>query len=213
MKKFIVLLFLLTPFSAFAGVDTDRICGDDSKFWKISENITVSYPNEVATVWTTIWKIFYKTAPNNNTIVPEWYVALYYVVNIGDGQSNKRAELYTYNCSTKTPKLLLTITLDSQTEDYYNLDFVGNRSLAIVWRASGYSLGPTATIIGYDYYANKKLFSYKNKYKLFNEGTIEWFVSWKWAWYIYFVDEQYASEIIDEKVYKIDKKTFKVTKL
>lgn len=213
MKKFIVLLFLFAPFSAFAGVDTDRICGDDSKYWKISENITVSYPNEVATVWSTIWKVFYRTAPTQNSTVPEGYQSLYYVVNVGDGQSNKRAELYTYNCSTKTPKLLLTANVDSQIEDYYNLDFVGNRNLVMIGRAYGSSIGPTATIIWYDYYAQKKLLSYKNKYKLFNEGTIEWFVSWKWAWYIYFVDEQYTSQIIDEKIYKIDKKTFRVTRL
>lgn len=212
MKKLLLIFLLLGPISVFAWADTDRICADGTKQWVIRNETSfqVSYPWEVASVWWSISKVFIITKPHPMDV--EGYYALYYVMNIGEG-NKKRAELYTYNCATKKPKLLLNIPINTNKEDYYSLDFSDNTNLVLVGRMSGMMYGSTETLIGYDFYKNKKLFSLNNK--LIPEWEIQWFVSWKDAWYMYFSPAGFQQSAYNKNplLYKVDKKTLKITKL
>ncbi len=214
MKKILLLLLLISPISVFAWVDTDRICADGTKQGIIRNETSfqVSYPGEIASVSWNIGKIFIFT--KIHTMDVEGYYALYYIVNVGEW-NKKRAELYTYNCETKNPKLLLNIPVNANKEDYYSLDFADNTSLVLVGRIYWMWNGPTETLIGYDIYKNQKLFSLKNKNKFIPVWEVQWFVSWNNSWYINFSPDGFQKTAYERNalLYKIDKKTKKAIQL
>ena len=207
MKKIIFLfLLLLAPVSTFAWIDTDRICSDDVIYDKTTQTITVSYPWETVYVWS-VWKKSYSLEPEN-TYMPKTEQRLYYVVNI---PGKKSAELYSYNCKTHKPKLLLEISIDAF-ETYYSIDFIKADSLVLLWRDSGMGIGPIRTIVGYNIRSNSKLFSYKDqRWTIVNgDPIVTGFVSWKWAWFIYMSPSMPSA---DDAIYRLDKKTLKFMKM
>ena len=144
---------------------------------------------------------------------PNEYYSLYYIVNIRGkmgSTSYSRSELYAYNCKTKNPTLLLTIDLSKDNADYYDVDYFNGTTLLVVWRSAGMAIWPTEKILWFDIITKRKLFTLNNIPEVFPEGKILWFISGKWAWYIYYDSANYTGI---SQLYRIDKKTKKITKL
>ena len=209
MKKFFLFLLFLFPFSAFAWTDTDKMCTDSNKNWHISESIHVAYPGENVFV-NDVWKVY---APNPKNGLAEWIIKLYYVVTVveKDWTTNNRSELYSYNCTTKTPELLLNLLINKAREEYYHLDFMNSHNLVLTWRASGIGWWSIATIIGFDTSKNTTFLTYKSNYLDWgNEGDITGLVNGKTAWYLYYSPQWRGSP---DKIYSVSKKTKKLTEL
>ena len=205
MKKYLLFLtFLFLPFSVFAWADTDRICADDTKQWKIIEKINVFYPWENPGVHKNIWKDYY-TLERYNTYNPKGWDRLYYIIFRAKG-----AELYSYDCDLRKPKLLLEIPINTDWENYYAIDYINDGNIILAWKEAWASEWTTQTIIAYNIYSNKKLFTVKRSNWVFWEGAVDWFVNSKNYWYLYFssIDFYWVWTL-----YRIDKKTKKITKL
>ena len=213
MKKFIFSIFLLLSIApnAFAGADTDAICADDTKAWLIYQNVKVEYSGEIPQV-DQIYKKWDSQSMMDGPIDPKEHYTLYYIVNISgkNGRGYVRSELYSYHCKTKVAKQLLAISIDHNIEDYYEVDLVSSSNLIMVGRASGIAIWPTSTVIGYDIRTNKKTFSIQNTTNIFPERNITWYISGKWMWYVYYANPNYTDIA---SLFRIDKKTKKVTKL
>ncbi len=203
MKKFIFLIFFLFPLATFAWVDTDRVCADDTKQWKINDIVNISYPTTSIRLLQ-LWKDYY-TLERDNTYNPKGSDRLYYIVNLAT-----KSEVYTYDCKDKKPKLLLSLPINKDHEEYYAIDYINDGNLLIAWKTSGASEWDTQTIIVYNVYTNKRVVTIKNTKRMFGEGSVDGFVSGKWAWYLYFSSTDFDGI---GSLYRIDKKTQKITKL
>ena len=210
MKKSLLLLaFLFLPFSAFAWVDTDRICADDAKWGKSDDGINISYPWEKISV-RTVFKIAYSQEKmpvyDENT-----RNRLYYMVNIReqkiDSSKNTRSELYEYDCQSKTPKLLLMLKIAENGESYYTIDYHNKWNLILAQKFFWMADGGTEKIVWYNIYQKKKLFDIKWNKK---EGSVDWFANSKNSWYLYFTSTDFIGEGM---IYRIDKQSQKITKL
>jgi hypothetical protein len=121
--------------SAFAGVDTDAICADDTIYGRIDRNISVNYPGEKVDV-DTIWKGYYANNPQDYFEKPS--PRLYYIVNVrGKDTFYTLSELYLYDCKLKQPKKLFSVSINPKVEDYYAIDYLRGDNLIIVGRHSG----------------------------------------------------------------------------
>ncbi len=240
MKKSIfltLLLSLISLSSVSAGTDTDRICADQiSEKWYTKwivvsyrgSSIDVSYPGEsveIESVWREVPTGNYYTDP----------IRLFYVVNIIDekrkpevyGLPKKRAELYTYDCESKKPKLLLTL------ENTWMFDYsVTHVEGGIVTMTRGWEAGEISEILEqvtvFDSNLNKRIFTINNtnkEWKMLDKRGIllhnlplpdsihiSGFVSGRNAWYLYFKIISPISQTWPA-LYSIDKKTKKITKL
>ncbi len=207
MRKYLFFFFILLPLWAFAWSDTDKICTDDTKWWKIYDTIQVSYPGESVDIHN-MYKYFY-TTDRNNSYNPAWDKKLYYAVNIKNknGTANSRSELYEYNCTTKTPKLLLNLKIYGNGESYYSIDYENNWNILIAQKFFWIAEWWTERIVAYNVYSKKKLFDLNWWSK---EWAIDGFVDSKSSWYLYFSSEDYDHI---GKIYQINKNSKKFTKL
>ena len=211
MKKLLLIILFFLPISAFAWADTDRICADTTKWGDIYENITLAYPGENAFVHE-IWK---KSTMIDGVATDKH--SLYYVVELWKMNTTwyegsytaTRSELYTYDCDTKTPTILLRLWFLSD-ESGYSIDFISNDYIVIVWRPSGMENLKTSVVIGYDIKNNKKLFTYKNSNRFMPSWTVKWIIQWSTSWFLYF-NSLYTKK--EDSLYSIDKKTKKITQL
>ena len=205
MKKYLFLLIFLLPISVFAWADTDRICADDAKWGKIYEYVSLAYPGRSVGT-NAVYKYFYST--NRDSYHPIWSTKLYYIVDIINS-SNSRSELYSYDCESKTPKLLLTLKIHWDNESSYMINYENNGNIILVTTQISFP-GPEAPIeriVGYNVYSAKKMFDLNWFSRAWN---IDGFIASKNSWYIYTSSEDYDHI---GKLYQIDKKTKKITKL
>ena len=204
MKKFLLFLLFLFPFSAFAWTDTDRLCADDTKWWNLDSTSVSVLVN--ATTWEQdavydLWKT-----------KPPWdqdgYNRLYYVVLQSNWKNYTRSDIYMYNCTLKKPTLLLKLPIQKGFESTSILYI--SQSHIVLTQASQGELSAPSNMIVLDTNTNKKIFTLSNIDWYFNHiWAIRWFAEWTNAWYFIY-DESYTNEI---RAYAIDKKTKKLKKL
>ena len=212
-KSLFFLAFLFLPFSVFAWTDTDRICVDNWLWWQTTEMISVNYP-WVSVQTSSPWKIARNIPATNQTSIN-----LYYAVNIFDSKNPNiliRSELYSYDCDSKKPKILLKIPVNRENKEYmyYEIDKILDDSIVLHWWMGAMMDQELYDIIVYDIKKSKKIFSIKNGGILPSFSTISWFTTGKDAWYIYLEnlnDEGYSPQ--SASLFRIDKKTKKITKL
>ena len=143
-------------------------------------------------------------------------IGLYYVVNIFDSKNPaiwERSELYSYDCISKKPKMLLKIPVNRE-GTFYDIDKILDDSIILHGWVGGIADQELYNVIVYDIKKSKKIFSIKNDGIMPNFATISWFIIGKEAWYIYlenFNNEGYSPQ--SSALYGIDKKTKKITKL
>jgi hypothetical protein len=210
MKTFIFICIGFLAFSAqvFAGGDMDRICEDSKIDWAYNNlSIRVTYPEPY--VLDRVEKIF----------TSAWDYTLYYVLNVQSSGSAviKRSELYSYNCSSKKPRLLLSMPVNKSCE-YYSinlLDYDQDDIQNIILRrySCGAVDGITEEVTVFNLRANKKIFTVWFPNETWPDASITGFVSWKTAWYLYFPYSGARSDSIGAELYQVDKKTKKLTKL
>ena len=208
-KSFFLLVFLVLPISVFAWADTDRICADDTKNWRILETIIVNYPGESPHV-TDVWKVYIQKP------LELWIPELFYVVNIewSGGISMpyvKRWELYKYHCKNK--KATLVMSYDIKKEGVYmRVSAVNGRYIALQLGEPGMIESSIDEIIIFDRKSSKTLVQIRNVWIMPSFWTITGVVVGKNGYYLY-LDDTSNDSYSDSTLFFIDKKTKKITKL
>ncbi len=216
MKKLLLLILAFLPLSVFAWADTDKICADDSKRWKLTEEIHINYPWR-STYVKNVFKVWYSTKENDSEFridrnkIPSNKM-LYYIVNsklTGNDYWYTRAELYSYDCISKIPKRLSSWKLADNMWSMFSIDYYQYWTFVISEKLGLYNPAPTLVRLTlYDVYG----------WKLFLDTKL--FPGWSW-WYINaFVDSElywyfpFSGYDFDrDKLYRIDKTTKEITKL
>ena len=141
------------------------------------------------------------------------------MVNIFDSKNPNIliwSELYSYDCDSKKPKMLLKIPVKRENKEYmyYEIDKILDDSIVLHGWMGAMMNQELYAIIVYDIQQSKKIFSIKNDGIMPSFSTISWFTTGKDAWYIYlenFNDEGYSPQ--SATLYRIDKQSQKITKL
>lgn len=229
MKKYIFLFAVLGMIfsqSAFAWVDTDKLCEHETD-WLIHPypSISVYYPERktyIADVWK--WYIDEYATSSSDTSDKK----LFYVVNIYDttGKYIEKWLLYEYNCFTKIPKQLKAFSSINQSQNenerynYFSIRSISNGYILIwEWYAEHSDMGLSGF---YVYWLKEK----RQMFPMIKIDVVWWsedvFYSYiyKSANNWYYVEVSYPiipplarSSEPYITLYKIDPKTRKITKL